>query len=67
MIKTKTACTTTTSSRAEKKDETQKKDEIIHVVIRPKPHVVFDESVIDNEFAGKKSSKSKFTFRPYSF
>lgn len=52
------ACVTTTASAVPQKEAETQKDDVIHVVIRPKPHVVFDESVIDNEFAGRKSSKS---------
>lgn len=58
MLKNSSACSTATKSGTDEKEPPQEKDKIVHVIIRPKRHVVFDESVVDNEFAGKKSSKS---------
>lgn len=59
MLRSACTCGTIYREDYEKSKEPEKKDEAIHVVLRPRRHVVFDESVIDNEFAGKKSSKSK--------
>ncbi len=32
---------------------------VYRIQLRPRPHVRFDESVIDNEHLGRKKSKSK--------
>ena len=35
---------------------------IYEVTLNPRPRVTFDETAIDNEFMGKKKSKSKCSF-----
>lgn len=43
----------------EKEEASQVATPVYTIPLNPRPRVTFDESVIDNEFMGKKKSKSK--------
>jgi protein phosphatase 1 regulatory subunit 11 len=34
-------------------------ERVVHIVVRPRRRVVWDESVLDNEFHGRRSSKGE--------
>ena len=48
----------TCSSTVTVQQQEQQEEKVVHIVVRPRKRVVWDESVFDNEFSGHKSSKS---------